>query len=291
MFLFIHGTGATNSFWLPQIRGILGLDQSYSDKFLLDLFTISLPGHPKNDKYFDLSDLEKFIEQEAAERHQKQMELADKLFFSKNQEAVAALKEDKLILIGHSVGGVAALYFALRNSSRVNKLILVSCGFNFNPISVAFLELFYEKIIFKFNLKRVIKLFDYVKNIRYKTILSICIDNPERKGLRSCKDIIKDYQFDKIYKKMSLDEQLLFNEIPVLGIGGQFDPLTPSGSLRKLRKYLDEQNKLLSLRKTVVGPNKPGLTNFKYKIYSFAGHEPMDDKTKDFVSDVKDFLG
>jgi pimeloyl-ACP methyl ester carboxylesterase len=290
MLLFIHGSGATSSLWIPQIRGIFSLDQSFSDKYLLDLFTVSLPGHPKDDCYFELDDLVKLIDSAVQEKKSKQAELADKLMFSKNREAVDVLKDEKVVLIGHSLGGVAALAFTFRNLNIVSKLVLVSCAFNFDSFNINLLDNLYNKIVFKLSIKRLQRLFSFVSDIRLKTIFNICLENPDRKGLKSCYKIANEYSFDKMYKLLSLDEQLKFTQIPILGIGGRNDKLVGVKSYKALENYLDEQDKFLSTKKILIEDKpKSEFNNFSYKIYP-GGHEPMDNYLVTFVNDVREFL-
>jgi pimeloyl-ACP methyl ester carboxylesterase len=291
MLLFIHGSGATNSLWIPQIRGILSLeDQDLSDKYLLELFTISLPGHSKDDRYFEIEDVVKIIETAVQEKRDRQLELADKLMFSKNREAVDAIRSPKLSLVGHSLGGVAALAYTFRNLNSVEKIVLVSCAFSFSKTAVRFLDMLYNKFIFNIGIKGTQTLFRTVRDIRLKTIFSICLENPDKKGLKSCTKICLDYSFDRVYKLLSLDEQLKFSQIPILGIGGRRDRLVPPNSFKKLEKYLDNQDKFLSTKKILIeDTHKPDLNNFSYVIYP-GGHEPMDNHRVRFVKDVREFL-
>jgi hypothetical protein len=54
MLLFLHGAYQSNSSFLPLIRQLLNLSSDYSDKFVLDTFTIQLPGYYSEDKKFEL---------------------------------------------------------------------------------------------------------------------------------------------------------------------------------------------------------------------------------------------
>ena len=134
------------------------------------------------------------------------------------------------------------------------------------------------------------QLFSFVSDIRLKTIFNICLENPERKGLLSCSKITKEYSFDKMYKLLSLDEQLKFSQIPVLGIGARNDRLVNYKSFKQLEDYMDEQDKFLSTKKILIedGP-KSEFNNFNYKMYP-GGHEPMDNYLLTFVNDVREFL-
>lgn len=316
MVLFLHGTGATSSLWLSHIRNIFGLNQDYSDKQILDLFTISFPGHPTKDRNFDYSDIENQINAFLAENRSKQSELAQKLLFSNNKIAVNALRNPKLILIGHSLGGAVSVQYALRNLDVVTKIVSISSGFGFNHFALSLIKFLYYKIIFKLGLRQLQAILYLVRSLRLKTILNICIENPERKGLISSENLLFDYNFENLYKKMSLDEQLKFRQIKVLGINGQFDFLNLVSSMKKLQTFLLEQNKILNLKHTSVLPKtdiklgtiivssgkktetlvseksieKTDSTNFQYKVYAWKGHNPMDESPQRFLDDTLDFL-
>ena len=291
MFLFLHGTGATSSLWLKQIRGIFLLDQKFSDKEILDIFTISLPGHPKNDANFDIPDIIKLIDKEIEEKRQKQLELAEKLIISQSGKLVGQLKNEKIVLIGHSIGSLFAIHYAMRYPASVSKLILISFGYQFNLPVVKLTDWFYRNIVLKFNTRQLGVISKLTINIRLKTIIDICSQNSERKGLFSCRDIILNYRLDKSFGLLSLDDQLKFSQIPILAIGGGFDFLVRPSSYKDMKKYLKKSSKYLVSKKTVLDNSEPkNLFNYKYNIYRFSGHEPMDSNINRFIKESREFL-
>lgn len=291
MFLFVHGTGATSSFWLPHIRFILGLDLNHSDRELLDVFTISLPGHNSNDKEFDLDYTEKQILNFIQENLSKQQKLYKDLIFSKNISVLSHLKSEKLIIIGHSIGGVIALNFTLKNINKVSKIVLISTGFQFNQFAVIVTRFLYTKIIFNLKFSTIQYLANSLQNLRWKTILNLILENPSRKGFLSCNKIITNYNFQNLYSHMSLETQLKFTQIPILIVNGGRDFLNPKSSVKNLQTFLNKQLPILKTKKIVVGRNSPAeLQTIITKIYPKASHNPMDDNINLFVSDVKEFL-
>lgn len=291
MFLFVHGTGATSSFWLSHIRFILGLDSKYSDRELLDIFTISLPGHNSNDKEFDLDYTEKQILNFIQENLLKQQKLYKDLIFSKNISVLSYLKSEKLIIIGHSIGGAIALNFTLKNINKVSKLVLISSGFQFNQFAIFITRFLYTKIVFNLGLSTIQRLADSLKNLRWKTILNLTVENPSRKGLLLCDKITTNYNFQNLYSPMSLETQLKFTQIPILIVNGGRDFLNPKSSVKNLQTFLNKQLPILKTKKIVVGRNSPAeLQTIITKIYPKAGHNPMDDNINLFVSDVQEFL-
>ncbi len=289
MLLFLHGTGATGSLWIEQIRSLLSLDTSYSDKFILDLFTLSLPGHPNFDRNFTLSETEKLVQDFVLIKKDRQQQLAKELILSKNKEIIEAVKSEKLILFGHSVGGVIALNYALRNSHLVNKIILISCGFSFNKLALNFLEQYYKRLLFKENSTKLQKRITQIRNKRWKIALNIFLENYQRKGFLSAVQIAKSYNFKDLYKRHSLDEHLRFSQIPILLINGRFDLLNLSSSSLELKKFLYKQIPTLqSINKTYLA-TKNSFENIKVKLYPWSGHNPVD-MVKEFIQDVQAFI-
>lgn len=291
MYLFIHGTGATNSFWLPQIRAILSLDNSYSDASILETFTITLPGHPRADKLFDLEDTEKLIKDSYEQKLGLQKKMASKLLLSGKAEIVAGLRSDKIILVGHSVGGVIALNFTTTNIGMVEKIVLISTPNQYNQKLVKLLNWFYHKIIFTKSLNFLRSLKNFVPSLRWKTALQIFIENPKRKGFKSLMDIVINFNFENIFKKLTFDEQLKIMKIPILAISGSSDNLCRPSEVRKIGEVLSSNAEMVKSKKTIIQVNSNKTeSSFTYKLYKGAGHNTMDEDLVSFVYDFREFL-
>ena len=292
MYLFIHGTGATNSFWIPQIRSILSLDEKYTDASLLDTFTLALPGHPNNDKNFSLEDTEEIIKDIFSAKQSLQLKLANQLILTGNSQVVAGLRSDKIILIGHSVGGVIALNFAMKNASLVEKLVLISTPNQFNLIEINFLDWFYNNFVFKRSQKFLKWLQGIVVSVRWRTALQIFIENPKRRGFKSLLKIVKEYDFDKSFRKLTLDDQLKLLLVPILAISGSGDWLVSSAEVNKIGKSIQNYAEIARSKKTIINleNNNESEDNFHYKLYKGAGHNAMDDDLVSFVYDFREFL-
>jgi pimeloyl-ACP methyl ester carboxylesterase len=290
MFLFIHGTGATSSLWLPQIRGLLGLGKNFSDKDILDTFAISLPGHPKNDQKFDEKYVFQLIEKFVESKADKQADLAQKLVLTHQPEIIAGLKTKKLILIGHDVGAALALQYGLFYPQNVEKIISVACGDKFNPLVLKLNRLFY-KLIFRLDLKIIRNIQNWRLNRREKVKFSIFAENPDRKGFWSCIEIAERYDFVKQFDKLSLESQLKFIKIPILLIIGQFDLLARPASALRLQTVLDPSSNLLKTKKTIIETKRSQLLEtVRVQIYPWTQHQVLDGNLLDFVQDSRDFI-
>lgn len=94
--IFLHGWSASSEFWIPQV-------DYFKDKRKLVLF--DLRGHGQSDKPHVTYSISQF---------------SDDLFF-----ALEKLGIGKIILVGHSMGGMTALRFTLDHPEFVEKLILI----------------------------------------------------------------------------------------------------------------------------------------------------------------------
>jgi pimeloyl-ACP methyl ester carboxylesterase len=251
MLLFIHGTGATNSLWLPQIRGLLGLDSKYSDAELIKHFTIQLPGHIKDDRYFSISDIEKLIQTFREDNYEYQRDLAAKFILNNASGLAKHLSDRRLILVGHSVGGVISMHYAAHHIESMRALVLIGCGNNFNQIVRTYGK-FTHRSLYKKDLRKLNALAPKITDIRKRLLVNIFAENPERKGFKSCLDIVDHHNASKWYKKLSLNEQIKLSELPILLVNGRFDLINTVFSARKFAKILQSRKTLIEPKKTVI---------------------------------------
>jgi pimeloyl-ACP methyl ester carboxylesterase len=295
MFLFIHGTGATNSLWLPQIRELFELGPEFSDTELIKHFTIQLPGHVKDDRYFEIVDIKRMIDDFREQNRDFQQHLAPKFLLGKHAKLAQCLQDERLILVGHSVGGVISLHYTADHMESVRGLVLIGCGHNFNPLVKRFGTGAHRKLKRK-DLRKLNELAPKIKNIRQRLLVNIFAENPDRKGFQSCLDIVNKHNATQWYKLLSLDQQRALNKLPILLINGRFDSINTVLSAQKFAKILRSREDLLEKPTTVINQvdnqkNQKQLptSNFELKIYPWSTHEPMDDAMMRFVNDLKEF--
>ena len=291
MFLFIHGVGATRTLWLSQIRAALGFGSEIDDKTLIDLFTISLPGHPSNDSSFTIQDCEKSILEFETRTRPLQKQIALKMSLTHRPEIIKSLIDPKLIIVGHSLGAVIAIDFSLKYNQKVKKLIIISCGTRFSKWSIGlFFDIFIFKFLVKINRQWLSKIQKKKISLRHKILLDILLENSKHSGLKSGLKITKQYDFEKLFQQLSLNQQLDFLKIPVLAIQGRYDLFNSINSSIKLENLVDHKTPIFQTKKTILDNITPtNHSNFSLKIYK-TGHYPMDDDLVRFVLDTQEFL-
>ncbi len=290
MFLFVHQLGSTKSLWLPQIRGILGLDEGYSDKQLLDLFTIALPGHPDDDASFGFEMTRKLIDQFVEEKFLKQQEIGKKMVLTNRQTVIQAIKSPKLIIIGHELGGAIALDYALDNISKIRRLVLVGCGASFSSTALTLKKYYFDRLA-KLSTNKLQDRFNKTKDLRHKNFLFLFSENSSRQAFYSGLKIMRNFDFGKKFEKLSLDEQKQLAKLPILSIRGSRDWLCRKSSVVRLQSELDPNKEiwLLGQQKSEISLSKQE-PNFTSKTYKGAGGSPMDTDPVSFVYDVRQFL-
>jgi pimeloyl-ACP methyl ester carboxylesterase len=293
MILFIHGLGLTRSVWIPEIRGCLHFDGKYTDRDLLDTFTISLPGHPDEDKKFTKKDIRDKIEEVYQGKKKKQSALAAKLSLTHPKELINSLNDEKLILIGQGAGGIFCLDYTLKNPHKVRKIILIGCGNHFNG-SYLNLKLLTVKTADKLGLKNFTKISSVISlfsGSKRKTEINLLLENPQKKSYLSLLNLMRTYNFEKEFKVQSLDNQLEFIKIPVLCVNGDMDLINRPRSIEKFEKVLTSDKKLINRRRnSLVMHEAEDCSNVYTRIYKVCGHYPSEKSLVDFVYDFREFL-
>jgi pimeloyl-ACP methyl ester carboxylesterase len=291
MFLFLHDLASTNSSWLPVIRSTLSLGADYSDRFLLETFTISLPGHPQNDAVLNESNIEKSIQKFIKQKYTAQLEIGKDMIFFEEQKIVKSLKSQKIILIGSGLGSVLALKFAVRNPDLLERLVLINCGQKFHKVGLFFLKLKITRLKTKKS-PELHKLLHKQTDLNQKLLLSNLIENSDSKALKSGLKILRKFNFEKIYKTHLLETQRKLNQIPILAISGKQNPLVKPNSVKNLQKVFSGQK--LGLFKNIFNfSNKSSKyinPNFALNIYPKSSTSLLQSNLPQLVIDIKDFL-
>ena len=104
-------------------------------------------------------------------------------------------------------------------------------------------------------------------------------------------DIVINFNFENIFKKLSFDEQLKLMKIPILAISGSSDYLCRPSEARKIGEVLSSNAEMAKSKKTIiqVNANKP-ISSFTNKVYKGVGHNTMDEDLVSFVYDFREFL-
>lgn len=288
MFLFIHGTLATQSLWLPQIRAILKLNSDYSDKELMNVFTLQLPGHPDNDKSFGYKEFKQAVSDFQKEHYADQLAIAEKLLLSGDRAIIQLLKNKKLILFGHSVGGALSLEYAIKNPANTQKLILTSTPSKFNILSIN-LVVICIKLLKLASPKSYTLLEKLLPFKRWRVASHLLAMNKDQKGFDSCIKYIKKFDFHSLHSVSSINQQQALSTIPTLLIGGKRDLIATSSSLTKLYSLLSSGPRIEKNQRTVI-EGSISKSNVVSLILLNTGHNAMDESFDEFVEYTTDFL-
>jgi esterase/lipase len=287
MLLFLHDLGLSGSWWIPTIRGVLGESIAEKNDFWLkENFTLTLPGHGNRpDENFDIDDIIREVGNFQEKKYQTQREVAQKVMFSQEKQLVEAIKSYKLYVFGHSLGGVIALNLASK-TQKVEKMILLNCGNNFNNFEIILKKLHLQRYN---NKKRadIQKEIQKTSKIEQKTILSNFLENPNKKGYKSALSIMSQHNLERLFSHISIDQQRNIVTIPTRLFVGKSDNIVKVNSAEKLEKIFTtpilEVAKKVSDKQTIIGQNKASAikkeikkVDFKKIIYSNSGHNLME---------------
>jgi pimeloyl-ACP methyl ester carboxylesterase len=262
MILFVHGTGATNSLWMPHIRAIFGsqLDRlNVSDMDLLDAFTITLPGHPNRDASFDAGDVIERIESFHEHKLGQQRELATRLIKSKNPRLIEVLSESKMTIIGHSVGGALTLLYTGKHPQHVSKVIIVSAGNSFFIPTVMAGVVSFKLFIKPRSLKSIRNMLPKISNLRQRVMWTMFAENTERKGFLSCIEIILKYNLRSWFRTLSVDQQKELARVKMVYVNGLFDHLNLVSSTNSAYNLFVENSSKYNSANTSNSPKSKSL--------------------------------
>ncbi len=303
MFLFIHDIGDVNSLWIPQIRSLLELNSSYSDRWIRDSFCLSIPGHGTKDVEFDLADLQKKVSDFHSDKLKIQEELAGQLIFSKNKSVLSALKSNRLTIIGKGLGGIVAINYASKNYPNIGALVLMNCGAEFNSIDLSAKQI-KSNIVSRRKGPEIEKKIAKTNNIHKKTLYSIILEYPKRKGYISGIKILKEYNFRNYFEYLAITEQSNLAKLNYLCIFGKKDNNSSSlSSIKNLKNIIISKgkeaqstlNEIKAKQTRVVIAGGDGITrvtegNFEIVSRKDCGDNPMNENYKVIASDIAKFL-
>ena len=277
MVIFIHGLYQTSSSFLPFIKELFGLNYTSSDgsdtdkmtdKFLLDTFCLNLSGYDLPDEFFGYKDIENNLLKSIENRHQAQIDIANKLILSSSTLPTSLLKDPKINIIGQDAGAICGLYFLANSSNLCKSLVIMDCGSSFSSIfdSVGYkLQSFWTKRLFSQSIDMVQSRYDQAKTIYDKNFLATMLHYPEHKGIKSYTKLLENYDFKTFFTRLSIQEQKDFSNTPILAIGNQKTGLCNLSSILKLPKIIDPTKKFINKKHTIISA-KTSDPKFKIKI-------------------------
>jgi hypothetical protein len=291
MFLFLHSATETNSSLIPLIKSIFDLDhQDFTDKFLLDTFTINLPGYDSPDSNFEYKDIENKINKHSTINLNIQKQFAQNLIFCKNQSAVSALKEDKINIIGHGVGAGIALEFATKNASIVSSIVCLSCAFQFSGFRFYFKNININSILKK-NRTQLQNLIVTTRNIEDKKLASILLENPERKGFLSYWKLTKGYNFRAFFNRLSIPDQIAFTKIPILCLITKHKSMVSKSQIIELGKLINPNNNFVNNKHSFITFDEDNKSRFYFNVINNVSQNILEfNNLSQITNYIKEFL-
>lgn len=242
MLLCIHGAGASSGEWLPHLRKLIQTPDQYAGHKLLEACTIQLPGHFCEDHDFDWEWSRMRINQFSKRAFPDQSRLFQSLKHSTQTPLHTRLASKKLTIIGDELGASIALYYALNHPTQVDELILLNCGESFSFLSKIRRHYIQKRIWSLSSEKLQMKLNQSKHTIDERNLYTILMDNPSRKGLTSAYSLMNTYSFSEFFAKTSLNNQLMFSQLPMCIINGQKDWQSSPRNAAKLEQIFGTKN-------------------------------------------------
>jgi hypothetical protein len=281
MLLFIHGIQQSAGAFLPLIKSLIGSGHDFDDKFLLDSFCLWVPGYDKKDFEFDYRFLEGEIFEFMHKKKDAQNEIASELIFSTDSLPVKVIKDDKVNIIGCDIGGGLALEFLSKNVEHVASISLIDCGAYFGTLRAKWLT-FNTKLLLNNTIAKNQIIYESENNTYKKNFLGNLLEYPSGKGVGSYIKILEEYNFDKTFNRMSLDQQNQIYKTPINAVVDKTHGLSNNSSIKKLQKIFDKSNNYTNTKHTII--DSKTKKNFTISIFKFSNYSILDSSTAKEIS-------
>jgi len=297
MFLFLPDLVNTNSHFLKILKVLFEFDSSYTDKKILQTFTIPLAGFDDTDQELNLTKISQQIETFQKEKYIEQSKIAEKMLFSEEGSVVKHLKKNQLILIGFGFGGLLSLYFTANRFRNVSHLVLVNFGEDFN-----WLKLWKQKIEFKklqkLSRQKLTQKMLQSSDLLQKTKYNFVLENPQLKGVFSALNLMSDFNFRKYFQTLSITQQLEFSDLPILTLHTKKPGFTSYQSVQNFGKIIKTKFKVKTKnQKIVISKNRSAdslsslqLDLFQNVVYKTKEQSLLEKYFFEIADDLKEFL-
>ena len=232
--LFIHGLGSSSIVW----RDIPEALSNYFHTVSVDL--LGFGGSSKPELDYTISYYAKFIKS-----------------FTRQ---IGIKEQDKISIIGHSLGGYIALEYAIENKEQIEKLVLIDSSGMLDaptPLLLQYLDAAMETdLILRY--KKVNRVFEDMLADRSRLlpiVIDIFIGSIGKSG---AKHTFESVFYNSTEKSIDLEKMKQIKDIPCLIIWGEKDNLIPLTYAKKFREILSEA---------------------QFELIADAGHSPFVEKT------------
>jgi hypothetical protein len=287
MILFIHGIHQSAGVFLPLIKALVGTDNIFEDKFLLDSFCLWLPGYDKKDRDFNYKYIEGEIYNFILDKQEIQSQIASGLLLSSSNLPISKIKEDKLNIIGCDIGAGVAIDFAAQNPEIMSSVVMIDCGNDFKNLRSKWMQLKARHLI-KQPASVVAQRYETETDIYKRIFLSTIVTNPLVKGVSSYLEIFKKFNFESTFDKLGIDQQIELSQVKILNLVDKKIGLSNNYSTKKLQTILDKKFKIVSKQAIFIKPQSPH--NFQIQTIEIGNKSILNSHVASNISDkLKEF--
>jgi pimeloyl-ACP methyl ester carboxylesterase len=251
--LFLHGIGISSTAWKDIPEALSKIVTSRNEH--IHTINIDLLGFGKSDKpltaNYTIKGYSEFI--------------SDLLL----EEEIGVKKEEKITIVGHSLGGYIAAEFAIRNKNRIESLVLIDSSGTLEQPTPLLSQYLTVAMDLEPNRDRVRDVFKqmyanpaFLSDILVDYFIGLMRDQGAKKAFRTAFD-------DSTSRPIGLKRLETIVDIPCLLIRGDQDNVIPEKSSEDFKK---------------------ALVKAKYEIVKNAGHAPFAEKTSVVFEKIRSFL-
>jgi len=251
--LFLHGIGISSAAWKDIPEALSKIVTSRNEH--IHTINIDLIGFGKSDKpltaNYTIKGYSEFI--------------SDFLL----EEEIGVMKEEKITIVGHSLGGYIAAEFAIRNINRIESLVLIDSSGTLKqptPLLSQYLRVATDPERNKDEVRDVFKQMyanpAFLSDILVDGFIGLMRDQGAKRAFKTAFD-------DSTTRPIDLNGFETIKDIPCLLLWGDQDNVIPEKNSSEFRNHLN---------------------NVVYKIVENAGHAPFAEKTSIVYEKLRSFL-
>jgi hypothetical protein len=275
MILFLHSAFASSSSLVMFVRETLELSDEYTDRFIIDTFTISVAGYYTEDEEFDQRKIFTQINEFISESYDNQQAIFSKSILGTSNPTLLALKGPKLNILGVDAGGSLALIYGAQFSDNCNTITLLDSTNNYKGFLNKIRRMRTNRLL-KLPLSKIQTKIQKTKDWHNKLFLTLLQDNTLRKGIEGFVNFMYDFDFGEIYRNLTLSNQHNFNKIQILSLISSKKSLPTRSSQKQMAKLLHPDNNLVRAKHTIILVDESKKNHFDYKVVQFPSRYILD---------------
>jgi hypothetical protein len=285
MILFLHSAFASSSSLVMFIRETLELNEEYTDRFIIDTFTISVGGYYSHDEEFDQRKVFRQINDFIDENNDKQQAIFSKSILGVPNPTLLALKGSKLNIVGVDGGGSLALVYGAQFFDNCNSITLLDSTNNYKGFLNRIRRMSTNRLL-KLPLTKIQPKIQKSKDWQNKLFLTLLQDNTLRRGIEGFVNFMFDFDFGEIYRSLTLSNQHNFNRIQILSLISSKKSLPTRSSQKQMAKLLHPDNNLVRAKHTIILVDESKKNHFDYKVVQFPSKYILDNQNLPLLTTI-----